>query len=139
MFCNASTALINLFNTKKQMKPVKLLVAMLFAFATFQTVHAQSDKSQRTIGIETQIIKVQGTCDMDKLRIENAAYSVKGINSAVWDLNSQTLTIKYSVFKKDASDNVQRKIAFYGNDTEKYEADQTAYMNLPECCLYRKS
>lgn len=111
---------------------------MLFAFATFQSANAQSDKSQRTIGIKTQTIKVYGTCDMDKRRIENAAYIIDGIKSATWDLNTQTLAITYSIFKKDVPDNVQRKIASLGNDTEKYKGDDMAYQNLPECCHYRR-
>lgn len=111
---------------------------MLFAFATFQSVNAQSDKSLRTIGIKTQNIKVLGTCDMDKRRIENAAFTIDGIKSAVWNLDAQTLTIKYSVFKEKAPDDVQRKIASFGNDTEKYKADDMAYQNLPECCHYRR-
>jgi len=121
------------------MKTIKLLFAMLFAFATFQSANAQSDKTQRTIGIKTQTIKVYGTCDMDKHRIENAAYTVDGIKSALWNLDGQTLTIQYSVFKKDAPDNVQKKIASFGNDTEKYKADNTAYLQLPECCHYHRS
>ncbi|QEC69712.1 heavy-metal-associated domain-containing protein [Panacibacter ginsenosidivorans] len=121
------------------MKTFKLLLAAIVLLATTSAAHAQSDKSQRTIGIKTQNIKVLGTCDMDKRRIENSAYKIDGIKSAVWDLNTQTLTIKYSVFKKDAPDNAQKTIASLGNDTEKYKADDTAYMNLPECCHYRKS
>jgi len=120
------------------MKPFKTLFIAIIALITFSSAHAQSDKSQRTIGIKTQTFKVLGTCEMDKRRIEKAAYTVDGIKSAVWDINAQTLTIKYSVFKKDAADNVQKKIAAVGNDTEKYKADETAYMNLPECCHYRK-
>lgn len=117
---------------------MKLLFAMLFAFATFQSANAQSDKTQRTIGIKTQDIKVSGTCSMDKRRIETAAYSVDGIKSAVWDEYTQVLTIKYSVFKKEAADNVQKKIASVGNDTEKYRADDAVYNKLPDCCHYQR-
>ncbi len=120
------------------MKTMKLLFAMLFAFATFQSANAQSDKTQRTIGIKTQDIKVSGTCSMDKRRIETAAYSVDGIKSAVWDEYTQVLTIKYSVFKKEAADNVQKKIASVGNDTEKYRADDAVYNKLPDCCHYQR-
>lgn len=116
----------------------KLLFAVITAFITFHSAHAQSDKSQRTIGISTAVIKVNGTCDMDKRRIENAALSIDGIKSAVWNLDAQTLNLKYSVFKKDAPDYVQKKIASLGNDTEKYKADDIAYQNLPECCHYRR-
>lgn len=121
------------------MKTIKLLVAVLFTFATIQAVNAQSDKTQRSIGIKTQNIKVSGTCSMDKRRIETAAYSVDGVKSADWDEYTQVLTLKYDVFKKAAADNVQKKIAAVGNDTEKYKADDLVYNRLPDCCHYRKN
>lgn len=120
------------------MKTIKVLFVMLVALVTFQTVNAQSDKSQRTPGIKKQTIKVFGTCDMDKRRIEKASATVDGVKSATWDIETQTLTIKFSVFKKDVADNVQKKIASAGNDTEKYKADEAAYRQLPECCRYKK-
>lgn len=119
------------------MKTMKLLFAMLLAFATYQSAKAQSDKTQRTIGIKTQTIKVSGTCDMDKRRIETVAYAVEGVKSAVWDQYSQILILKYSVFKKEAGDKAQRNIASAGNDTEKYKADDSVYNKLPDCCHYR--
>ncbi|MES1224755.1 MAG: ATPase [Bacteroidota bacterium] len=113
---------------------------MLFALATFQSVNAQSDKIQRTVGVKTQTIKVSGTCSMDKRRIEAAAYSIDGVKTAIWDEHTQALTLTYNVFKKDAAGNVQKKIASVGNDTEKYRADDVVYQKLPECCHYsRKS
>ncbi len=111
---------------------------MLFAFATIQSVNAQSDKTQRTIGIKTQNIKVSGTCSMDKRRIETSAYSVGGIKSANWNEYTQVLTLTYSVFRKDAPDNVQKKIAAVGNDTEKYSANDAVYQALPDCGHYQR-
>lgn len=111
---------------------------MLFAFATIQSANAQSDKTQRTIGMKTQDIKVSGTCSMDKRRIETAAYSVDGIKSANWNENTQVLTLSYSVIIKDAADNVQKKIAAVGNDTEKYRANDAVYQALPDCCHYQR-
>ena len=111
---------------------------MLFAFATIQSANAQSDKTQRTIGMKTQDIKVSGTCSMDKRRIETAAYSVDGIKSANWNENTQVLTLSYSVIIKDAADNVQKKITAVGNDTEKYRANGTVYQALPVCCHYQR-
>ncbi len=116
-----------------------MLVAMLFAFATFQSANAQSDKSQREIGIKTQNIKVSGMCNMDKRRIETAAYSVDGVKSANWNEYTQVLTLKYGIFKKDAADNVQKKIALAGNDTELYKATDAAYNSLPDCCHYARN
>lgn len=122
------------------MKTIKLLLAIIIAFTTFQSANAQSDKTERAknFGIKKETIKVQGTCSMDKRRIETAAYSVDGVKSAVWDEYTQTLTLTYSIFKKDAADSVKRKIALVGNDTEKYKAADEVYNKLPDCCHYQR-
>src|SRR5882762_6696867 len=104
------------------MKTIKMLFTVAILLVTVSFANAQSDKTQRTIGIKTQTIKVSGICNMDKRRIETAAYTVDGVNAAVWDEYTHVLTLKYGVFKKDAADIVQKKIALAGNDTEKYRA-----------------
>jgi periplasmic mercuric ion binding protein len=73
---------------------------------------------------------------MCKKRIEKAAATVDGVQSAVWDENTKNLTLKYSQFKKEAVDNVQKKIAAVGHDTEKYNAADAVYQQLPGCCHY---
>ena len=122
------------------MKTIKMLFTVAILVATVLSGNAQSDKTQRTIGIKVQSIKVSGTCSMDKRRIETAAYSVVGVKCAVWDEYTQILTLTCSVFQKGTSDSVQMKIASVGNDTEKYRADDLVYQKLPDCCHYiRKS
>ena len=119
------------------MKTLKLFFAVLFVLAITPKVFAQiaTDKAER--GIKTEKIKVSGTCDMDKHRIEKASYLVKGVKSAIWDLDSKILTVKYDSFKKNTIDLVQQKVAEMGNDTEKYKASDEVYNKLPECCHYR--
>ena len=123
------------------MKAFKILFIAIIALVSFQSANAQSDKTERAknFGITTETIKVQGTCNMDKRRIETAAYSIDGVKSAVWDEYTQALTLKYSVFTKDAPDNVQKKIAAVGNDTEKYKANDAVYNMLPDCCHYPRT
>lgn len=75
---------------------------------------------------------------MDKRRIETAAYSIDGVKSATWNEYTRVLTLKYDVFKKEAADDVQKKIVLAGNDTEKYRAEDAAYQNLPDCCHYQR-
>lgn len=119
------------------MKTLKTLFTVAILVVTVSFANAQSDKTERTIGIKTEKIKVSGTCGMDKRRIETAAYSVDGVKSAVWNEYTQILVLKYSVFKKDAGDRAQRTIASVGNDTEKYKAEDAVYNKLPDCCHYR--
>ncbi len=118
------------------MKTITIMFAILFACLTTQSVNAQSDKSERTIGIKTQTIKVYGECDMCKKKIENAAGRIDGIKSAIWNEDTKKLTIKYSLFKKEAPDKVQKAIAAVGYDTEKITATDDSYNALPDCCRY---
>ena len=117
------------------MKSFKILMIAI-AMITFQPASAQSDKSERNIGIKTQSIKVLGNCGMDKKRIEKNAVLVDGVKSAVWNEDTQILTLKYNVSKNNIADDVQKKVAAAGNDTEKYRADDAVYESLPDCCHY---
>lgn len=116
------------------MKTIKIFFVVVFALIANQQLNAQSDKLQRTIGIKTEKIKVSGICTMDKHHIEKAAYLVDGVKSAVYDEFAQVLTLKYSVFAKAVTDNVQKKIASTGYDTEKYKASDAAYQKQNTCC-----
>jgi mercuric ion binding protein len=122
------------------MKTIKMLFAVAILLVTASFANAQSDKTERVknLGIKTETIKVSGTCSMDKRRIETAAFSIYGVKFATWNEYTQVLTLKYDVFKKEAADDVQKKIALAGNDTEKYRAADAAYQNLPDCCHYQR-
>ena len=112
------------------MRPIKLCLVLAAACISFEYADAQaSDKTQRSVGIKTQSIRVEGECSMCKKKIENAASAVKGVKSAVWNDQTKMLTVKYDVFKKDAIDNVQRKVSSAGYDTEKYSAGDAAVTN----------
>lgn len=118
------------------MKTIKILLATFIAFVSIQSANAQSGKENILNSTKTQTIKVYGECGMCKKRIEKAAATVDGVQSAVWDENTKNLTLKYSLFKKEAVDNVQKKIAAVGHDTEKYTATDAVYQQLPGCCHY---
>ena len=120
------------------MKTYKILVMVIFAMITFQAAIAQSNKDERNIRYKNRINKSIWNCGMDKKRIEKNAYLVDGVKSAVWNEDTQILTLKYNVFKNNTADNVQKKIASAGNDTEKYRADDAVYESLPECCHYQR-
>lgn len=111
---------------------------MIIAFATTQSVNAQSYKMEKETGVNIQKIKVYGECGMCKKRIEKAVSGVEGLKSATWNEDTKLLTIRYSVFKKEAVDIVQKRIAVIGHDTEKYRADDAVYQKLPDCCRYQR-
>lgn len=89
---------------------------------------AQSDK--------TDTIKVYGNCGMCKKRIEKTV-KVEGVTNAVWNPETKLLIVSYDP-AKISNDDIQKKIAAVGHDTEKYSADNKVYSKLPGCCLYER-
>lgn len=85
--------------------------------------------------IDTILFKVEGNCGMCKERIENAA-SIKGVKRAEWNIETKMLEIIYRTDKVDTQE-VHKAIADAGHSTEKIEANEKAYKNLPACCSYK--
>jgi Cu(I)/Ag(I) efflux system membrane fusion protein len=83
------------------------------------------------------MVKVGGSCDMCKDRIESAALSVSGVESANWNSETEMLHLNFDSGKTN-SDAIQKAVANVGHDTEKYKADDDVYKDLPECCLYER-
>lgn len=79
---------------------------------------------------------VGGSCEMCKERIENAAKSVDGVKSAVWDINSKKMKVRFDASKNEEIA-IHKAIANAGHDTEKQNAPDSVYSNLPGCCEYR--
>ncbi len=77
---------------------------------------------------------VKGNCGSCKTRIEAAAKEA-GAEMAVWDADSQLVTLHFNAAKTSA-DLILKKIAEVGHDNEKYKAPEEVYKNLPGCCLY---
>ncbi|WP_430615038.1 heavy-metal-associated domain-containing protein [Flavobacterium sp. JP2137] len=82
-----------------------------------------------------ETIAVKGNCEMCKKRIEKAAFSVKGVRSAVWFSDNQQLELLINETKTDAK-KVQKAIAEIGHDTEAFKAEQKDYDALHGCCQY---
>lgn len=85
---------------------------------------------------KTDTIKVYGECGMCKSRIQKIL-KIDGISSAVWDVDTKMLTVSYNP-AIITNDDIQKKIATVGHDTEKYRADDKVYEKLPGCCHYER-
>lgn len=104
-------------------KVIIFLIAMISATVTFARE-------------KTDTFKVYGNCGMCKKRIEKAA-KLDGVVSAVWNVDTKILTVTYDEGKV-SNDDLQKKIAAVGHDTEKYTAEDKVYEKLPGCCLYER-
>ncbi len=78
-------------------------------------------------------IKTSAQCDMCKERIENGLYTQKGVVSAIQDLETKTLTIKYRAAKISVA-SLRLFISSLGYDADDIIADKNAHDHLPACC-----
>ncbi|MGB4959277.1 MAG: TonB-dependent receptor, partial [Saprospiraceae bacterium] len=81
-------------------------------------------------------LTVHGVCGMCTDRIETTAKKLEGINTAIYDLDKQLLTV-------DAAPDFDQQgliaaILAVGHDTEGLKAADDIYNSLPDCCHYRK-
>lgn len=106
------------------MKTIKSLFIAVLVF-TSMSVFAQT---------KTDSFKVYGNCGMCKNRIEKAI-KLESVTSAVWNADTKEMVVTYDS-SKITSDDIQKKIAAVGHDTEKYSAEDKVYKKLPGCCLY---
>ena len=114
------------------MKPL-LYVLVFYLFFTGMVTHAQN--INLTTGDTAISFKVHGVCEQCKDRIENVL-KVKGVRSAVWDMESQQLSLVYNP-AKISLDKIENRIVAVGHDLENKKAKISVYNALPKCCLYR--
>jgi len=117
------------------MKTVKFLSISLIALILSASISAQDHSQHKMATDKTESFKVAGNCSMCKDRIEKAA-KVEGVSKADWDSKTKMLTLTYDS-SKVKSDDVLKKIAAVGHDTDKFKADDKIYAKLPGCCKYR--
>jgi len=130
------------------MKTVKIITIALLSIVlgsnsfAQMTDHSKMDMSKTSsnskmdmTSTKTETIKVSGNCESCQVRIEKAA-KVDGVSKASWDKTTKLLTLVYDPAKVK-SDDIQKKIAAVGHDTEKFKADDKVYAKLPGCCKYR--
>ena len=88
---------------------------------------------------EQYTLIVQGECGMCQDRIEETALNHPGIIKAEWNPDNKILTVEVS---NEASAEfsifgLHDAIATAGHDTDKYDAPEDTYNDLPVCCAYR--
>lgn len=115
------------------MKTLKYIFISILSMFLVSNVNAQT--AAKSGAAKTEAIKVAGNCGMCKERIETAA-KVDGVSKADWNKDSKMLTLVYDPARVK-SDDIQKKVAAVGHDTEKYKADTKTYNGLPGCCKYR--
>ncbi len=115
----------------KLQKIVTSVFFLSFLLVSFSGVDLQAQDKK----VEDIEITVLGNCGMCKERIERAAYTVRGVRQASWDVDEKKLTLSYRSDRTD-QETIERAIAKVGHDTENFLADEETHANLHTCCVY---
>lgn len=109
-----------------------LILAVVVFFAGF-SIQAQQKVNKNA----KYVIEVSGNCEQCQNRIQKAAYSVSGVKSAVWSIETHQLSLILNE-EKTTILAVKTAIAKAGHDSEDIKASKESYDKLPGCCQYEK-
>jgi cation transport ATPase len=109
-----------------------IIIALLVAFVGFST-QAQEKKNKNA----KYTFEVNGNCEQCQKRIQKAAFSVDGVKSAVWSIETHQLSLILNEEKSSLLD-VKKAIAKVGHDTDQVKATDSDYEKLHHCCLYER-
>ena len=117
------------------MKYIQLFIIFLLSIHFTNTSFAQDEKKVNNTKVKIDTFTVYGNCGMCKRTIEGSLADVKGVSSAVWDQETDIMTVKYKP-KKISLDQIKQRIADVGYDSETHRAETDVYKNLHGCCQY---
>jgi len=117
------------------MKTLKIIIVALFSIALGSNAYAQMHDHSKMASTKTETLKVSGNCEMCKARIEKAA-KLDGVSKAEWSTKTKMLSVTFDPAKTNL-EQVGKKVAAAGHDTEKVKATDAVYNKLPGCCKYR--
>ncbi len=83
---------------------------------------------------KTETVKIFGNCGMCKTKIEKAG-NLKNIAQVDWNEDTKIATLTYDESKTN-QDEILKRIALVGYDSEKFLAPNDTYSKLPGCCQY---
>lgn len=83
---------------------------------------------------KTETVKIFGNCGMCKMTIEKAG-NLKKVAQVDWNKDTKIATLTYDT-KKTNQDEILKRIALAGYDSEKFLAPDDVYNNLHGCCQY---
>lgn len=107
----------------------KISVAMSMLFS-FSFCNAQVKNAK------TESVKIYGNCEMCKKTIETAG-SLKKVANVAWNKDSKMAQITYDSAKTNP-DEILKRIALAGYDSDEFLAPDDVYSKLPGCCHYER-
>lgn len=86
---------------------------------------------------KTEIVKIYGNCSMCETNIEKAG-TKKRIATVDWDENTKMAKIVYDSTQTNP-DEIVKRIALAGYDSDKFLTPDDTYAQLNECCQYDRA
>ena len=104
----------------------KIMIAILVLLSTVSNAQIKNTK--------TETVKIYGNCGMCKTKIEKAG-NLKNIAKVDWNEDTKIATLTYDESKTN-QDEILKRIALVGYDSDKFLAPAGIYSKLPGCCQY---
>jgi copper chaperone CopZ len=105
----------------------------LFIFLVLMGVAFSASAQSDAKASSKAVIKTSAQCGMCKEAIEGALAGVAGIESAVLDVTTKKLKVKYDE-SAITLDDIRTIVSKTGYDADEVPADPKAYAALPRCC-----
>ncbi|WP_310380810.1 cation transporter [Flavobacterium sp.] len=112
------------------MKNVFLGMVLLIVTLSAQAQAKKNKNAKHTI-------EVNGNCEQCQKRIQKAAFSVNGVKTANWNIETHQLSLLLNEEKTDLL-SVKKAVAKVGHDTDLVKATDNVYENLHFCCKYER-
>ena len=122
------------FNTSKLKNQFGVTASLVF------DINAKKKKvytNEEVKAHKTEVIFVNGGCEMCKERIENIALNEKGVSFANWNSETLLLTVKFDNNITSIGD-IINSIVKSGHDSENQKTSNKTYNSLPKCCQYER-
>jgi mercuric ion binding protein len=120
------------------MQKLLLLLAVVLLSGTMafgQKAQTKAPKAPK--GATTASFKAYGNCGMCERRIESTVTQIPGVISAEWVAEKEMLSVKY-LGKSVSLEDIKKKVAAVGHDTDEFRAPDEVYDKLHGCCKYER-
>ncbi len=109
-------------------KSISNLLVAITLLLSFTSCNAQIKNAK------TETVKIYGNCGMCEKTIEKAG-SLKKVAIVDWNKDTKMATLTYDA-KKTNQEEILKRIALAGYDSDKFLAPDKAYNDLAGCCQY---
>ncbi|MCM4163600.1 MULTISPECIES: DUF3347 domain-containing protein [unclassified Arenibacter] len=111
------------------MNSIKILMAIILLLS-FTACNAQVKNAR------TESVKIYGNCAMCESTIEKAG-NIKKVAQVDWNKDTKMAALTFDP-SKTSQDEILKRIALAGYDSDQFLAPDDAYSKLPECCQYER-